>query len=181
MRVNEGKVPMTGSYFRGDAMAILSREDEDRFETVTYTYYEQLNWYQYLKSLDLGYWFYAGSYLETIHEVLNPSLKTIVHLPNVNSSASSTDKYAEVNEIMGVLGERVGRDEATDSHLVRQKDTGRILKVADLVDDSDTNRRGKVLGALRDPAHRNDRDHVDVIIAWAWRRKDSTGSGASTR
>ena len=178
--LNRGQVhvvAMTGSYFRGDAAAILSPEDEARFATVTYTYYEQLNGYQYLKSLDIGYWFYSGSYLEAIHEVLDQSLKTIVHIPNVNSSASSTDKYAEVNEIMGVLGEWVGRDEKTDFHLVRQKDTGRILKVADLVDDSDTNRRSKVLGALRDPAHRNNRDHVDVIIAlgmakegfdWIW-------------
>ena len=178
--LNRGQVhvvAMTGSYFRGDAAAILSPEDEARFATVTYTYYEQLNGYQHLKSLDIGYWFYAGSYLEAIHEVLDPSLKTIVHIPSVNSSASSTDKYAEVNEIMGVLGEWVGRDETTDFHLVRHKDTGRILKVADLVDDSDTNRRSKVLGALRDPAHRNNRDHVDVILAlgmakegfdWIW-------------
>ncbi len=178
--LNRGQVhvvAMTGSYFRGDAAAILSPEDEARFATVTYTYYEQLNGYQYLKSLDIGYWFYSGSYLEAIHEVLDSSLKTIVHIPSVNSSASSTDKYAEVNEIMGVLGEWVGRDETTDFHLVRQKDSGRILKVADLVDDSDTNRRSKVLGALRDPAHRNDRDHVDVILAlgmakegfdWIW-------------
>ena len=178
--LNRGQVhvvAMTGSYFRGDAAAILSPEDEVRFATVTYTYYEQLNGYQYLKSLDIGYWFYSGSYLEAIHEVLDSSLKTIVHIPSVNSSASSTDKYAEVNEIMGVLGEWVGRDEKTDFHLVRQKDTGRVLKVADLVDDSDTNRRSKVLGALRDPAHRNNRDHVDVIIAlgmakegfdWIW-------------
>jgi superfamily II DNA or RNA helicase len=35
-------VAMTGSYFRGDAVAVLHPEDESRFETVTYTYYEQL-------------------------------------------------------------------------------------------------------------------------------------------
>ena len=171
-------VAMTGSYFRGDAAAILSPEDEARFATVTYTYYEQLNGYQYLKSLDLGYWFYSGSYLEAIHEVLDPALKTIVHIPSVNSSASTRDgKLEEVNAIMGELGEWTGRDEKTDFHLVRQKDTGRILKVADLVDDSDANRRSKVLGALRDPVQRNNRDHVDIIIAlgmakegfdWIW-------------
>jgi superfamily II DNA or RNA helicase len=170
-------VAMTGSYFRGDAAAVLSPEDEGRFATVTYTYYEQLNGYEYLKALDLGYWFYSGSYLEAIGEVLNPKLKTIVHIPNVNSAASSTDKYAEVDQIMGVLGEYQDRDPVTDFHLVRERETGRILKVADLVDDYDSNRRSKVLGALRDPAHRNDRDHVDVIIAlgmakegfdWIW-------------
>jgi hypothetical protein len=36
-------------------------EDEARFDTVTYTYYEQLNGYQHLKQLDIGYFFYTGS------------------------------------------------------------------------------------------------------------------------
>ena len=36
-------VAMTGSYFRGDAEAVLHPDDEQRFETVTYTYYEQLS------------------------------------------------------------------------------------------------------------------------------------------
>ena len=136
-----------------------------------------MNGYQYLKSLDIGYWFYTGSYLEAIEEVLNPALKTIVHIPSVNSSASTTDKHEEVSAILSVLGAWVGRDAQTDFHLVRQKGTGRMLKVADLVDDSDGNRRSRILAALRDPAHRNDRDHVDVIIAlgmakegfdWIW-------------
>ena len=34
-------VAMTGSYFRGDAEAVLSPKDEANFETITYTYYEQ--------------------------------------------------------------------------------------------------------------------------------------------
>jgi hypothetical protein len=51
------------------------------------------------------------------------------------------------------------------------------LKVADLVDDSDPSKRTKVLTALKDPAQKNNRDHVDVIIAlgmakegfdWIW-------------
>jgi superfamily II DNA or RNA helicase len=50
-------VAMTGSYFRGDAEAVLVPQDEARFETVTYTYYEQLNGYEYLKQLDIGYYF----------------------------------------------------------------------------------------------------------------------------
>lgn len=48
-------VAMTGSYFRGDSEAVLSPADEAKFETVTYTYYEQLNGYTWLKSLDIGY------------------------------------------------------------------------------------------------------------------------------
>jgi hypothetical protein len=95
----------------------------------------------------------------------------------VNSSANTTDKYDEVNQIISVLGEWVQRDPETNFLLIRQKGTGRILKVADLVDDSDFNLRSKVLASLRDPAHRDDRDHVDVIIAlgmakegfdWIW-------------
>jgi hypothetical protein len=35
--------------------------DEAKFDTVTYTYYEQLNGYEYLKQLDIGYFFYSGS------------------------------------------------------------------------------------------------------------------------
>ena len=53
-------VAMTGSYFRGDAEAVLHPQDEAKFETVTYTYYEQLNGYEYLKQLDIGYFFYPG-------------------------------------------------------------------------------------------------------------------------
>ncbi|MGB1558087.1 MAG: pirin family protein, partial [Oceanococcaceae bacterium] len=34
------------------------------FETVTYTYYEQLNGYEHLKALDIGYYFYSGAYAD---------------------------------------------------------------------------------------------------------------------
>ena len=168
-------VAMTGSYFRGDAEAVLSPHDEGKFETVTYTYYEQLNGYEHLKSLEIGYFFYTGRYLDAIAKVLNPSLKTIVHIPNVNSRESLKDKHREAEEIMGTLGEWQGVDPATGFHLIRAPD-GRMLKVADLVDD-DPARRDRVVGALRDPARRDDRDHVDIIIAlgmakegfdWIW-------------
>ena len=52
-------VAMTGSYFRGDSEAVLSTVDESKFETVTYTYYEQLNGYRWLNSLDIGYFFWV--------------------------------------------------------------------------------------------------------------------------
>lgn len=63
-------VAMTGSYFRGDAEALLHPEDESKFDTITYTYYEQLNGYQYLKQLDIGYFFYAGSYTSSLTEII---------------------------------------------------------------------------------------------------------------
>jgi len=169
-------VAMTGSYFRGDAVPVLSPEDEARFETVTYTYYEQLNGYEHLKSLDLGYYFYSGSYLDAIGKVLDPTQKTIVHIPNVNSRESTMrGKIEEANEIMHALGEWQGEDPTTGFHLIKQPD-GKVLKVADLVED-DSAKRDKVIGALKDPAQRNDRDHVDIIIAlgmakegfdWIW-------------
>ena len=108
-------VAMTGSYFRGDAEAVLAPADEARFVTVTYTYYEQLNGYQYLKNLDIGYYFYAGSYADDILKVLNPEEKTIVHIPNVNSRESTKDKIREVEHIIEALGEWQGIDAATRS------------------------------------------------------------------
>lgn len=104
---------MTGSYFRGDAEAVLHPEDESRFETVTYTYYEQLNGYQYLKQLDIGYYFYSGNYSDQIMQVLNPNEKTILHIPNVNSRESTKDKIREVEHIIEELGEWQGTDPKT--------------------------------------------------------------------
>lgn len=169
-------VAMTGSYFRGDADPVLSPDDENRFETVTFTYFEQLNGYEHLKALDIGYYFYTGRYLEAIEHCLDTSRKTIVHIPSVNARESTKDKVTEVNEILHYLGKWQGADPVTGFELVALSD-GRVLKVADLVDDSDPARRAKVLAALKDPAHKNDRDHVDIIIAlgmakegfdWIW-------------
>ncbi len=169
-------VAMTGSYFRGDSEAVLAPTDEARFETVTYTYYEQLNGYTWLKSLDIGYFFYTGRYVDAVAKVLDPALKTIVHIPNVNARESLKDKQREVEDIMHGLGDWKGVDPVTGFHQVKTAD-GRTLKVADLVDDSDPARRSRVLTALKDPAHKDNRDHVDVIIAlgmakegfdWIW-------------
>ncbi len=168
-------VAMTGSYFRGDAEAVLHPDDESKFETVTYTYYEQLNGYQYLKQLDIGYYFYAGSYADEIMQVLNPKEKTILHIPNVNSRESTKDKIREVEHILDELGEWQGTDPKTGFQLVKIAD-GTILKIADLVDD-DSAKRDKVATALKDPTQKKNRDYVDIIIAlgmakegfdWIW-------------
>lgn len=168
-------VAMTGSYFRGDAEAVLSPEDEAKFETVTYTYYEQLNGYKHLKSLDIGYFFYSGSYADDIMQVLDPHEKTIIHIPNVNSRESTGNgKVAEVEHIMDALGDWQGIDPDTGFQLIKTSD-GRILRIADLVDDDA--KREKVSAALKDPLQKNNRDHVDIIIAlgmakegfdWIW-------------
>lgn len=168
-------VAMTGSYFRGDAEAVLDPADEARFETVTYTYYEQLNGYEHLKTLDIGYYFYSGRYTDEILSVLDPDEKTIIHIPNVNSRESTKDKIREVEYIISKLGDWCGTDPDTGFHLVKTSG-GRSLKVADLVDD-DPARRDKVAAALKRPETKHDRNHVDIIIAlgmakegfdWIW-------------
>ncbi len=169
-------VAMTGSYFRGDAAAVLMPEDERRFETVTYTYYEQLAGYEHLKQLDIGYYFYSGSYIDDLAKVLDENEKTIIHIPNVNSRESTrTGKYVEVDHIQDMLGQWLKTDEETGFHLIKTE-TGRTLRVADLVDD-DPVKREKVAAALRSPRAREDRDFVDIIIAlgmakegfdWIW-------------
>ena len=168
-------VAMTGSYFRGDAEPVLMPHDEAKFDTVTYTYYEQLNGYKYLKTLDIGYFFYSGSYADDILEVLDPDQKTIIHIPSVQSRESTKDKIKEVEHIIEELGEWQGTDSATGFQLVKTSE-GRVLRIADLVDD-DPSKRDKVSAALKDAAQKDNRDHVDIIIAlgmakegfdWIW-------------
>ena len=168
-------VAMTGSFFRGDAEAVLAPQDESKFDSITYTYYEQLNGYEYLKQLDIGYFFYSGSYADDILGVLNPTEKTIIHIPNVNSRESTKDKIKEVEHIIEALGDWEGTDPATGFQLVKTPE-GRVLRIADLVDD-DASKRDRVATALKDPTQKNNRDYVDIIIAlgmakegfdWIW-------------
>ena len=168
-------IAMTGSYFRGDAEPVLMPEDEDKFENVTYTYYEQLNGYQYLKQLDIGYFFYSGLYADDILKVLNPEEKTILHIPSVNSRESTKDKIREVEHIIEELGDWQGTDPETGFQLVKRSN-GKILKIADLVDD-DPRKRDRIIASLKDQNQNQNKDHVDIIIAlgmakegfdWIW-------------
>ena len=150
-------VAMTGSYFRGDSVPILAPEDEQKFDKVSYTYYEQLEGYKYLKSFAMGYNFYRGRYTDALHEVLDTSKKTIIHIPNVNSGESTKDKYDEVDRILDELGQAVP-DPKTGLWLVTEE-TGRVLKVADLVTEEE---REKVQDYLNKMSSLND---LDIIIA----------------
>lgn len=152
---------MTGSYFRGDTVPILLPDDEAKFTKVTYTYYEQLNGYNYLKTLGIGYHFYQGSYIEALPSVLDPSKKTIIHIPNVNSGESTKDKHMEVDQILEVLGEVILQDPDTGIYQVKCKQTGRTLLVANLVDDN-VHLRPKVQAYLRDI---ESAEQMDIIIA----------------
>lgn len=156
---NAHVIAMTGSYFRGDGNAVLMPEDEDKFTKVTYNYYEQLNGYDYLKSLGIGYHFYQGRYTSAIDEILDTDKKTILHIPNVNAGESTKDKYREVDTIIDFIGEVEKQDEKTGIHYIKRHSDGKIIKVADLVEE---NGRERVAEYLRNV---NDVDDIDLIIA----------------
>ena len=157
-------VAMTGSYFRGDSVPVLSSIDEAQFTPVTFNYYDQLNGYEHLKSLGIGHHFYQGRYTDAIGAVLDLDKKTIVHIPNVNSGESTKDKIEEVGFIIDSIGEVVDTEPDTGIIRIRRVDTGEILRVADLVDDTDQKKRADTLHYLSTVASK-DRDGVDIIIA----------------
>jgi hypothetical protein len=152
---------MTGSYFRGDNVPVLLPENEEKFTKVTYNYYEQLNGYDYLKSLGIGYHFYNGRYTSAIMEVLDTNKKTILHIPNVNSGESTKDKHNEVDTILDLIGEVERVDPETCVIYVKRKPDGKILKVADLVNDNPTE-RDRIVTYLRNIKSPDD---MDLIIA----------------
>ena len=153
-------VAITGSYFRGDGVPVLSPEDEDKFEKVTYNYYDQLNGYNYLKTLGIGYHFYQGKYLNAINEILDTDKKTILHIPNVNSGESTKEKYNEVDTILDNIGTLEKQDNETGVLFVKRRTDGKIIKVADLVDDSSN--REKIVNYLKNIKSADD---MDLIIA----------------
>lgn len=157
---NAHVLAMTGSYFRGDCTAVLSPLDEYKFRNgrVTYNYYEQLNGYQYLKSLGIGFHFYQGSYLNSIKDVLNLNEKTILYIPNVNSSESTKEKLYEVDQLVDIIGSLEYVDDNNIYHITTRD--GKSLKVADLVTPGAD--RDKVQNYLRNMA---DVDDIDIIIA----------------
>lgn len=162
-------IAMTGSYFRGDSVPVLTPEDEAKFTHVTYNYYDQLNGYEYLKSLGIGYHFYRGRYykkdvekgMSALEEILDENLKTIIHIPSVNSAESSKEKDQEVDHIIDCLGVLEYQDNETGVMFVKSKRSGRILKIADLVNDN-PKVRDKIVAYLRGVKTEED---IDMIIA----------------
>lgn len=169
-------VAMTGSYFRGDGQPILLPEEEARFTRVAYTYYEQLNGYEHLSTLGIGYHFYRGTYLEAINEVLDQDKKTIIHIPNVNSNESTREsKYVEVDRVIDKLGEVERFEPTTGIHYVNRHDGKGVLKIINLVEEKG---RDIAMATIRDNVGKpNGRDDFDIIIAlnlakegfdWVW-------------
>lgn len=158
-------VAMTGSYFRGDTLPVLKPEDEAKFTKVTYNYYEQLNGYKYLKSLGIGYNFYQGPYVtdvvteSPIHKVLDTNKKTIVHIPSPNAGESLKNKYHEVDLIIDGIGTFQKQDPQTGIMFIKRHTDGKILIVADLVQEDG---RDRVINYLRNIKKLED---LDLIIA----------------
>lgn len=161
---NAHVVAMTGSYFRGDSVPVLTTETEALFTPVTFNYYDQLNGYKHLKSLGIGHHFYQGRYTNVIHEVLNLDKKTILHIPNVNSGESTKDKIEEVGLIIDSIGAVISEHPDTGVLTVKRADNGKSILIADLVNDQDPIKRGATLKYLTSVASKN-REAVDIIIA----------------
>jgi hypothetical protein len=173
---------MTGSYFRGDAVPVLRPEDEARFTTITYSYYEQLEGYEYLKALGVNYSFYRGRFLNGLPDVLDTTLKTIIHIPHRGSAEAYGDKFGEVGDIQSLIGKHIGVEDGTGFDLIQTSD-GRILKIADLVNDGPEREgvKAALSREMKGPDGRRDdaadRAKVDIIIAlgmakegfdWVW-------------
>ena len=170
-------IAMTGSYFRGDAVPILTPEDEAEFDKVTYTYFEQLNGYTYLETLGIGYHFYQGSYLDegALDAVLDTNKKTIIHIPNVNSKESTAvGKHEEVEQIYGIIGTWIEQESETGIETIETAD-GRRLRVANLVEDEPRHRDKLDLYLAKHAI--DDINAVDIIVAlgkakegfdWPW-------------
>lgn len=154
-------VAMTGSYFRGDSVPVLLPEDEAKFAKVTFNYYEQLNGYEHLKSLGIGYHFYQGRYTDAIGEVLDTNKKTIVHIPNVNAGESTKDKYDEVDAIIDTIGVFQKKDTDTGVITIKRNGDGKLIKLADLVHDEPKD-RDKIVEYLRNI---DSVDDMDIIVA----------------
>lgn len=154
-------VAMTGSYFRGDAIPVLLPEDESKFTKVSYNYYEQLNGYTYLKSLGIGYHFYQGRYTTAISEVLDTDKKTILHIPNVNSGEAFEHKLIEVDTILDQIGTVISQDDETGVINLKRATDGKMLKIANLVDDNPKSREA-IVEYLRKMKSLED---MDLIIA----------------
>lgn len=164
---------MTGSYFRGDAIPVMRPEDEALFlPAINYNYYQQLNGYQYLKSLGIVYHFFQGKYVSALPEILDTSKKTLIHIPSVQGRDAYANKHDQVADIIAIIGEVVGEDPEHFIKIVKTSD-GRLLKVGDLVEDNISCRR-----ALQAYLQRmNKPEALDILIAlgtakegfdWQW-------------
>ena len=109
-----------------------------------------------------------------MHEILDTTKKTMIFLPHVTSHESTHDKIKEVGHLLDVMGKIVFNDKDKGICTLQTPD-GRLIKVADLVDDQTLGHQKRTLDYLRQV--RADKDAIDIIIAlnmakegfdWPW-------------
>ena len=93
--------------------------------------------------------------------MLDTDKKTILHIPNVNSGESTKDKHNEVDFILDAIGSVVKQDSDTGVIHIKRHSDGKVLKVADLVEDN-SRERDKIVKYLR---NMDSVDDMDLIIA----------------
>ena len=84
-----------------------------------------------------------------------------MHIPNVNAGESTKDKYNEVDTILDQIGTVEYQDDTTGVIYLKRAKDGRILKIANLVDDDPKNRE-IIVEYLRNMKSVED---MDLIIA----------------
>ena len=99
--------------------------------------------------------------MSAISKVLDTDQKTILHIPNVNAGESTKDKHKEVDTILDIIGTVEKQDSKTGVIFVKRKLDGKIIKVADLVNDNQKD-RDKIVNYLRSLKNVDD---IDIIIA----------------
>lgn len=97
--------------------------------------------------------------------MLDLDKKTILHIPNVNSGESTKDKIEEVGFIIDAIGDVIDTEPDTGIIRIRRHDTGHVLRLADLVDDTDVKKRGDGRCTTCRQWLPGDRDGVDIIVA----------------
>ncbi len=171
--IDRGKshiVATTGSCALGSAEPILRPSDEARFETVTHTYYEQLNGYRHLKYVNIDCLFYTGSCAEAVVNAYSANLKTVIHIPGVDSRGAKRERMRDVEDILASLGDHIGPDPKTGFQLVCTE-YGDLLRVANLAGDASAD-RDKTVASLQDRVRMHDPDYVDAIITFGMARED---------
>ena len=84
-----------------------------------------------------------------------------MHIPNVNSGESTKEKHNEVDFILDSIGSVEKQDPDTGVIYVKRNQDGKMLKVADLVEDNPRD-RDKIVNYLRTIESADD---MDIIIA----------------
>jgi len=125
---------------------------------VTYTYYEQLNGYEYLNSSTSAISSISGPYTDDILKVL-AQLKDDRPLPSITREKAPSRRIKEVEHIIEELGEWQGIDPTPASSWSRRR--GPTAQDRRSVDD-DPSKRDRGFCRAERPAQKNNRDHVDI-------------------